>query len=57
MILLTSIIIANIIDTLMIPEKFFENKEHIDFPVDDEINSNCENTSNDKNNFKKLQTK
>ena len=52
MILLASVIIANIIDTLMIPEKFFEDKEHIDFPVDEEINSSCRNTSNDKNNKK-----
>ena len=38
----------------MIPEKFFEDKEHIDFPVDDVINSSCQNTSNNKNNKKSV---
>ena len=49
MLLLSTIIISNIIDNLMIPEKFFEDKLHIDFSVDDEINSSFQNTSSDKN--------
>ena len=57
MILLSSIIIANIIEAQMIPKRFFEDKEYIDLPVDDEFNISCLNTSitkNNKNSVKKV---
>ena len=52
LILLATIIISNILDNQMIPAKFFVDKKLSDFPVDEEINSRCQNTPSDKNNKK-----